>query len=67
MIKILDIVASIIIVFCIGFAFKYRWIWIVYAIAGLAISLVNFEIKMYGQAVMNFMLFLLAIKNFFVL
>ena len=62
--NVFDIVASAVIVFCIGMAFKYRWLWLVYSVACLTIAIVDFFILLYGQAVMNLIICGLAINNF---
>ena len=61
-----DIGASVVVVCCIGLAFKYRWLWLLYAFSCLTIAIVDYNINLYGQAVMNFIVFGLAIKNFFI-
>jgi len=63
--NLFDIGASVVVIVCIWSAFKVKWLWLLYASACLVIAVVDYKIGLVGQATMNLVIFIVAIKNYF--
>jgi hypothetical protein len=63
--SVLDYMAAFVVILCIASKFKARWIWLPYAGACVAYTVINIYYGIYGAAGLNAIVGLVALFNFF--
>ena len=64
-VSILDALAGLSVIVCLLVKFKIRWLWVLYACACLFYGIINFYKVLPGQAIMNLVAMIIAIRNYF--
>jgi len=65
LIKVLDIFSALLVIMCLFLKFQYNFLWLIYGLGCLIFIFINFYKKLPGQAIMNLIATVVAIKNYF--
>jgi len=63
-IKYFDLFSAFLVILCLILKFKYDYVWILYGTGCLFFSFINIYKKLPGQAIMNLIATIIAIRNY---
>lgn len=64
MIRFVDITSAVLIIVCLAYKFKYRFIWLMYFVACISFTCLNYYKDLPGQGTMNLIAAGIAMWNF---